>query len=620
MLCALRIRNFAIVESLDITFDDGLTVFTGETGAGKTILVEAIRFLTGGKAGTEMIRTSAAQMHVEGEFDAPDGNGHRIVLRREMNAQGTTRAFLDETQLAKGDLLLLGEQLADLCGQHQHQVLLDPDRHVDWLDRFAGTTDLVESVKTTVIELSEIARSLSQAQERIARRKNEEELRRFQIGEIRAANIEADEEERLKAEATVLKHARRLAEAAEMALRLLSDDDQSVETALGRIRREADTCETLDPRWTEIAAPLSIAIDSVADVTRAIAAYRDSLNFDPHRADQIEARLSEIYRLKTKYGGSCAAILERLAELEAEESSDEVLERTLAELREKSSALSSLLGDLAVELTQERTRAAGVLERSINEIIAPLGMARASLRVELSPYADGAEITHKGKTVHVHGDGAESVRFLFEANPAEGFKPLQKIASGGELSRLLLAFKAAVDGGSATNSRRGALPAPSSGKPGGGIPPLQPRACHREVQRPVSETDSSRHRESQSPLQGTGTWRSRSSSPLYIFDEIDSGIGGQTAHAVAAQIKALARNSQIFLITHLQQLATVADVHFRITKKTKAGRAHVVVERLESDERVRELARMIAGDDVTARTLEFAAELASPRKKPSKRP
>jgi DNA repair protein RecN (Recombination protein N) len=140
------------------------------------------------------------------------------------------------------------------------------------------------------------------------------------------------------------------------------------------------------------------------------------------------------------------------------------------------------------------------------------------------------------------------------------------------------------------------------------------------VQRPVSETDSSRHRESQSPLQGTGTWRSRSSSPLYIFDEIDSGIGGQTAHAVAAQIKALARNSQIFLITHLQQLATVADVHFRITKKTKAGRAHVVVERLESDERVRELARMIAGDDVTARTLEFAAELASPRKKPSKRP
>ncbi len=643
MLRTLRIRNFAIVESLDISFDDGLTVFTGETGAGKTILVEAIRFLTGGKAGTEMIRTTASEMHVEGEFDAPDGSDGSIVLRREMNAQGITRAFLDEAQLSKTDLLQLGEQLADLCGQHQHQVLLDPERHVDWLDRSAGTSDLVESVKTAVAALSEIARTLSQTQERLARRKSEEELRRFQIGEIRAANIEADEEDRLKAEATVLKHSRRLAEAAEMALRLISDDDQSVETALGRIRREAETCESLDPHWADITAPLSIAIDSVADVTRALAAYRDSLTFDPHRADQIEARLSEIYRLKTKYGASCAAILARLVEFEAEESSDEALERTLAELHEKSVELASLLGDLAAELTQKRTRAAGALEKSINEVIAHLRMARASLRVELSPYSDGAEVAHKGKTLRVHDNGAESVRFVFEANPAEGFKPLHKIASGGELSRLLLAFKAAVDGtgtagraatkatlglrdrhplpageippkslkgakegvrGSSTVERRGAVTAHvSANGTGGGTPPLQSHSRHREASRSESGT----------------TWRSRSFRPLYIFDEIDSGIGGQTAHAVAAQIKSLAQTSQVFLITHLQQLATVADVHFRITKKTKAGRAHVVVERLDGDEHVRELARMIAGDDVTERTLEFAAELASSSSKRTKK-
>ena len=564
MLRTLHIRNFAILDELEISFDSGLTVFTGETGAGKTILVEAIRFLLGGKTGIEMIRTGADIVMVEGDFDG-------TILRREMNAQGRSRSFRNDSQITLSELSELGESLADHCGQHQHQVLLDPDRHIEWLDRFAGTTEQVERVRTAFNDLVALTRMITDLEARIARRKGEEELRTFQIGEIRAANLEADEEERLRAEATVVKHARRLAETADLALNILTSDEGSVETAIGRVKREADNAANVDPRWNEIVAPLTAASDAIIDSIRALITYRDSLSFDPMRADQIESRLSEIYRLKKKYGDSIPAILAHLDQLEAERSSDASLEDDLKAAQDRQRKLEDTLIALTADLTIRRRRAAESLDKSVNTVIGRLGMSKASVKVDLSPQTDGG-LAISG--TRLHDDGAEQVRFLFEANPAEGFKPLHKIASGGELSRLLLAFKSATPG-------------------------------------------QARHREEGGVL-GRPTKRSLLALPLYIFDEIDSGIGGQTAHAVAREIKALAKDSQVFLITHLQQLATVADAHYRITKKTVAGRrAHVSVERLDVETHIHELARMIAGDDITDRTLEFAAELAGtkPRKK-----
>lgn len=565
MLRTLHIRNFAILDDLEISFESGLTVFTGETGAGKTILVEAIRFLLGGKTGSEMIRTGADSAMVEGNFDG-------VILRREMNAQGRSRCFRDDAQITIGELAELGESLADHCGQHQHQVLLDPDRHIEWLDRFAGTTDLVARVKLNWSDLSNLSYIIRDLEAKIARRKGEEELRTFQIGEIRAANLEPDEEERLKTEATVMKHARRLAETADMALNILTDEESSVESAVGRVKREAEVAANVDPRWNEIVTPLTAANEAIIDSIRALTHYRDSLSFDPMRADQIESRLSEIYRLKKKYGDSCAAILTRLEELEAKRSSDASLEDDLADAKARRTKLEDTLVALTSDLSIKRHTAAESLAKSVNAVINRLGMTKASVKIDLTPHAEGGIVI---SAVRIHDDGSEQVRFLFEANPAEGYKPLHKIASGGELSRLLLAFKSST-------------PSPSR---------------HREERR--------------SPKANEATKRSLS-APLYIFDEIDSGIGGQTAHAVASEIKALAKDSQVFLITHLQQLATVADAHYRITKKTSAGRARVTVDHLEGDERIRELARMIAGDDVTDRTLEFAAELAGTKSRKKK--
>jgi DNA repair protein RecN (Recombination protein N) len=565
MLRSLCIRNFAILDSLEISFDSGLTVFTGETGAGKTILVEAIRFLVGGKTGAEMVRTGADLAMVEGDFDG-------VILRRELSAQGRSRCFRDDAQITIGELATLGESLADHCGQHQHQVLLDPDRHIEWLDRFAATLDQVERVRVTFADVATATRNITDLEARIARGKGEDELRSFQIGEIRAANLEPDEEDRLKAEATVMKHARRLAETADMALNILSDDESSVETALGRVRREADNAANVDPRWNDIITPLSTAADAINDTIRALTTYRDHLSFDPQRADQIESRLSEIYRLKKKYGNSGAAILARLSELEAEQSSDVALEDDLKEAREKQRKLEDTLVALTSNLSIKRHQAAESLSRAVNTVIARLGMTKASVKIDLSPHTDGGIVISASR---IHDDGAEQVRFLFEANPAEGFKPLHKIASGGELSRLLLAFKSA----GFSSAVAAALEPPSRAKKRGGSSPAATNAA------------------------------------LYIFDEIDSGIGGQTAHAVAREIKALAKNSQVFLITHLQQLANVADAHYRISKKTVSGRARVTVDHLEDDHRIHELARMIVGDDVTDRTLEFAAELASSSRK-----
>jgi len=568
MLQTLRIKNFAIVESLEVAFERGLTVFTGETGAGKTILVEAIRFLLGGRTGVEMIRTGAEVAVVEAAFApmrdvAIDGIDRNLLtkpfwLRRELSSSGSARAFLNDRQITRAALQTLGEHLADLCGQHQHQVLLDPDRHIEWLDHFAGTTDLLSRFQQTWSELAEARRKQAELTSMLADKRRQEELRRFQLAELHVAAVQPDEDEKLKAEVTVLRNARRLAEAAEQALAALTDDEHAVETVLGRLRREAENCGALDPRWAAIVELLTSSLDATGEAIRALVTYREQLTYDPARLDQIEARLAELHRLKTKYGGSCAAILDSLQRLESEEDNDASLERDITRWAKQAQAHEQAVVQLAGELTARRRDAAVTLQAAVDAAISRLGMAEARVTVQLSPHADGGlAVTVDGVSSRIHENGAELVRFLFEANPKEGFKPLDKIASGGELSRLLLAFKSATA----------------------------------------------------SPDNGM----------LYIFDEIDAGLGGQTAHAVAQQIRALARESQVFLISHLQQLAAVADQHYRIIKKTTGGRARVTIMRIDGEERVRELARMVAGDTVTERTLEFAAELTRARSTTRKR-
>jgi len=563
MLHRLRIKNFAIVDSLDIECTDGLSVFTGETGAGKCILVEAIRFLLGGRASVEMIRTGSDLTVVEGLFDWPKGLDIEDVavaediagpvwVRRELPLKGSGRCFVGDRLITRTGLQSLGEDLADLCGQHQQQVLLDPQRHIDLVDGAGGLQPLADQVKQMWSRLSENLKSQAGLAAAIERRRAQHELTEFQINEIRAAAVTPDEDEHLRSEATILKNARRLVETAEQTLGELSESDASIALRVGALLRDARRMAEIDARWKSLVERLTLWQDGIEDATRFLSDYQHQLDFDPGRLDQIEARLAELHRLKSKYGGSCAAILDRLKELEGEHDLDDRDTGRVAGLKGQQTELESALWRLSADLSRERKGAGAVLETSINAILGKLGMPSARLKIEWESFADGGLVLQgERETICVRAQGAETMRFLFEANPSEGFKPLDKIASGGELSRLILAFKSA---------------APSSER-------------------------------------GNGARK------LYIFDEVDSGIGGAIAYAVAKQIKALSQRAQVFLISHLQQMAAVADTHFLIGKDVVDGRAHVSVRRLEGDARVREVARMVAGDQITDRTLQFAAEL-----------
>lgn len=568
MLHQLRIKDFAIVDSLDVCFDSGLSVFTGETGAGKSVLVESLRFLLGGRASAEMIRTGTDAAIVEGQFDWPKGlkigddtvdqvESDRVWLRRELPMKGAGRCFLDDRQITRAVLAQIAEHLGDLCGQHQQQILLDAGRHTEFLDAIGGHEALVAKVKETFTRLADNRQHQAELKTALERRRAQRELTDFQIQEIRAARVSPGEDDELRAEANVLKNARRLTEAAESTLLQLSEDDDAIASRVATLLRDARKMADIDPRWESVSEKLALAQESFDELSRYVADYRQQLEFDPGRLDQIEARLAELFRLKQKYGDSCGAILDRLAELEHEQKADGREDERIAELRKEELELANLLARDAAELSQKRRRIMPKLEKRANELLGTLGMKNARLKVEWTAVFDGGlEVRTDGDAMRVREFGTESVRFTFEANPNEGFKPLDKIASGGELSRVLLAFKSLE------------ISEKSGGK-GNGHP----------------------------------------APPLYVFDEIDSGIGGATAYAVAKQIKGLAKHTQVFLITHLQQMAAPADHHFQIAKQTVDKRARVQIQSLDHEARVRELARMVAGDSITDSTLEFAAEL-----------
>jgi DNA repair protein RecN (Recombination protein N) len=581
MLHQLRIRNFAIVDRLEIDCADGLSVFTGETGAGKSIVVEAIRFLLGGRASLDMIRTGTTVAVVEGLFDLPQDVGAKqtdtksngdepIWIRRELPLKGAGRCFIGDRQIPRNALQTLAEHLGDLCGQHQQQILLDPQRHTEFLDTVVGNGELVDKVADAWEKLSENIAATTELTAALEHRQEHRELLDFQIREIRAANIKPDEDEKLKAEALVLKNARRLAETAEQTLTELSEADNAIGPRIATLLRNARKMAEMDARWNTVVEQLALAQESTEELSRHLGDYRQQLDFDPARLDAVESRLSELFRLKAKYGESCAAILEHLAKLENEHHANGREDEHLATLSKQRVGLEQTLAAHAEQLTQTRREAVKGLETRLNVLVGKLGMPEAKIKIETRAFTDGGlDVATDDGPMHVRKTGAEFVRFTFEANPKEGFKPLDKIASGGELSRLLLAFKSI-------------------------------EISRRNPERKRGNGDKKRNGDH--------------IAPLFVFDEVDSGIGGAVAYAVAKQIKTLAQNAQVFLITHLQQMAAAADSHYLIAKQTTDGRARVTVERLDDDARVRELARMVAGDEITASTLEVAAELANAKK------
>lgn len=562
MLRELRIRNLAVIEEVTVPCARGLNVLTGETGAGKSILLDALLLVSGARAQPDLIRSEADVAVVEAVFDVdPDGpipavlaeaglraeNG-QLIVRRELTRSGRTRAFVNDSAATVGLLERLGDSLVEIHGQHEHQRLMEPARQLDLLDRFA-TAETARARVAALVEEWGQARAL-QAELQVSDRdlKQKEDLYRFQLSEIEAARLMPGEEEALKAERHRLQHSERLAEGLNRALSYLYDDPQSAASNLGRAAQLLGELAKIDPDLNASLPVLDSAQIHLEEVVSRLRALRDRSAFDPERLEEIDARLDILTKLKRKYGEGEEAILaygDRIrTELGLMDRREELIEAANARV----ARLAEEAGSEALALSELRREAAVRLERLIQRELRALGMEKARFTIALRrepAQAEGLGAGSEGSRITARG--IDQVEFQLSTNPGEELKPLSRVVSGGELSRTMLGIKVIL-----------------------------------------AEADR---------------------IPAMIFDEVDAGIGGRVADRVGQKLAQTARHRQVLCVTHLSQIAAYAHQHLRVEKVVRGGKTRTRVEALDDAGRVEELARMLGGEQVTETARRHAREL-----------
>ncbi len=557
MLTDLTIKNFAIIDELQAEFGPGLNALTGETGAGKSILVDAINLLLGSRASSEMIRTGQEEAAVEAVFelgqddplpqfrelgiDVSDG----LLIRRLISRSGKSRAFVNGSPVTLHMLESLGEDLVHVYGQHEHQDFLDPLRHIDILDSSGGLLALRKEFRGHYEEWARASLELRELTAKQEQRRERLEFLAFQSGEIARAKLKPGEDEELAAERGRLQHSEKLRSIAEFGSEVLyGESGSAVERLKSTLQRLRDGAK-LDPCLAPLTAAVESTLFQAEDVASALRAYGERVQFDPKRLEMIESRLDEINKLKKRHGPSLAEVLAYKEKIDLERENLGGMEDTISELQKRASRLHDLALASARQLSECRKKIAVDLGRRVERELSTLGMKKVRFRVLVEPEPDetsGAE-TAPG----LNEKGMDRVQFLISPNPGEDLKPLARIASGGELSRIMLAMKR--------------------------------------------------------------IFAEESMVKTLIFDEVDAGIGGGIAEVVGRKLKEISRRHQVFCITHLPQIASLADAHFQVTKKEAGGRTCVEVKRLEDEQRPEEIARMLGGIKITGKTLDHAREM-----------
>jgi len=540
MLEEIHITDFALIDDVLIEFGAGLNVLTGETGAGKTILLQALGLLLGDRADMSALRAGKAEARVEGRLRLDD---REIVVARVISAEGKSKCYLDGGLVSVSMLAGLVAPLVDLHGQHQHQALLRPASHVDYLDRFCGPEQMERRAAWSkgLSELNEVRARRAQLEKMAAEIQREKELLRFQAEEIEAARLQEGEDDELRDALEVLRNAERLKGLADAAYACIEGEEPPC--ALDLLRRaNAGLAEAggIDARLDELATRFTSLGYEVEEAARDLRAYTESIEMDPQRLRSAEERALLLQELKRKYGSSIAEILsygsearERLAEMRA--ASEEIDALVAGE-----SSLEEKLARLALQMRNERKKTAKLFAARVQEELRLLEMGNAIFCVKMSERGVTGEDTY-GST------GQDEVEFAFSANKGETARPLTKVASGGELSRLMLAAKVVL-----------------------------------------GEADR---------------------VPLLVFDEIDAGIGGKTAAAVGEKLARLAETHQVICVTHLPQIASRGDRHFQVRKVEDGGRTKTAVESVRGDRRISEIARMLSGAKVSDVSMRHAREM-----------
>ena len=538
MIRFLSIRDLAVIDRLELELDAGFTILTGETGAGKSIVVGALGLLRGARASSSLVRTGAERAVVEAIAEDPDG-GER-VLRREVSAQGRSRAFVDDRLVSTASLRSVGARLLDIRGQHEHQVLLDSSTHLELLDRYAGLESLRGSVRDAFTGWQGASRRLAQARDRAVTAAERAEIAALRLRDIDEVDPLPNEDESLAARRRVLANAERIHRLAAESYAELYEGDGAALGVLDRVWKRVEELAGFDAGLTphlESRDTIRSHLEELAYALRSHAAGEDA---SPQQLPAVEERLAKLERLKRSYGPTLADVLAHRDGLRLERERMEGEADLAAVAADASEAGQAYLG-LARGLSERRRAAAADLARSIERGLADLAMERTRFDVVFDePAAGEAAWTDRG---------LDQVELYFSANPGEDVRPLARIASGGELSRVMLALRTVI----------------STDAPGRTL----------------------------------------------VFDEVDAGVGGEAAERIGARLRGLAERYQVLCITHLPQIAAYGTSHHRVSKSVRDGRTQAAVDRLDGDSRASEIARMMTGSRVSGAVMESARELLS---------
>jgi DNA repair protein RecN (Recombination protein N) len=552
MIKFLRIRNLATIEDLELRFEPGFSILTGETGAGKSIIIDAIRLILGDKGSPDLVRTGKTEAFVEAVFDVagqpldlaglPEPEDGELLIQRSVTDQGTGKAFINGVLVPVRRLRELAPRLIDIYGQNDHVFLLHIENHLAFLDE---SLDDAGPVRETTSAAQELRRLLQEKRELEAREKEREQRLDFiayQLKEIEAAAVKPGEDEDLLREREILRNAEKIAALVDKALDLAYLGEDSLVARVARLKSVLGDLAAYEESFGEFRGGLEDAAILLQDAADTLVRFRDRRARAPENAEEIEERLSLLEKLKRKYGGTLDAVVAHGEALRRERAGLQSGRERLQELETSLGAKFDAYGRAAARLGAERRKSAARLGRVIEKEIAQLGMTKARFEVRLESRTPSLDDLST-----IRDQGAEDAEFLLSPNPGEELRPLRRIASGGELSRMMLALKA--------------------------------------------------------------SGQDKDSLTTLIFDEIDAGIGGKTAEFIARKLGSLAARHQVLCITHLPQIAAAAAHHFSVDKRVEKDRTYTGVRRLSREERVEEIARLVAGSRLTEASRQTAREM-----------
>jgi len=554
MLRYLKVKDVALLEEVEIEFHHGLNLITGETGAGKSLIVDSIQLLTGIKSSPDYIREGKESALIEGifEFEQPDIINKyleylgiipddQLILKREIHKTKKQKCFINNQITSINAFKTLSTFIIDIYGQHEHQSLLLPDGQLQYLDAISNNQDILKSLNEIVSNINNLTNIIKKLEMDEVAKEQKIDYLKFKINEIKSANLHPNEENELLAKRKVLVNYEQIVKLCQSIIQLLSESDNSLISSTTLLNKQFDELNRLTENFVEYKKQIEPFKFVFQDLSIQINNYLSKIHFDPYELQHIEEKLNIINKLKKKYGSSIEEILNELKSAEEELVKLEEIEINIASYKKELDTLINKYRVIAEELSKNRKKGAELLEKLISKELPQLALEKCNFEVRLRE-----KMPQQGESVYISEYGYDECEFLIEPNPGEGMHPLSRIASGGELSRLMLALK---------------------------------------------------------------TCSSETTDKTLIFDEIDTGIGGITADIIAKKLKKLSKKQQIICVTHLPQIAAYADHHYNIYKKTENERTITIINELKPEERVKEIVRMLGASVSSSNAVSYAESL-----------